>query len=94
MARPKAYDPQRGYQYQIFQRHPLYNGREWEHTDYATDSDDKDYLLNEYALAYRGQGFEFKTELLPQKYWDMEKVTACRKARMQRRLEKRKITQQ
>lgn len=67
MPYPKAYEPERGYQYQILCRHPEYNGREWEHCDYAVDRKDLKYLLGEYRLCYIG--FEFKSILLPQKYW-------------------------
>jgi hypothetical protein len=67
MAMPKAYEPQEGYRYQILCRHPVYNGREWEHCDYATDMRDRNHLLENYRLAY--QGYEFKTILLPVKYW-------------------------
>lgn len=66
MSRPKAYDPEEGYRYQILTRA---NGtREWEHCDYAKDRFEKSYLLGEYGMAY-GWGFEFKTILLPAKYW-------------------------
>ena len=66
MSRPIAYDPEQGYMYQIFCRS---YSRTWEHCDYARDNQDRRYLLGEYALAYRGMGFEFKTERLPKKYW-------------------------
>ncbi len=68
MSMPIAYCPEKGYMYQILCRHPQYNGREWEHCDYAVDRKDKKYLLNEYRLAYGG-GWLFKTILLPNKYW-------------------------
>ena len=68
MSRPKAYDPQQGYKYQILYRDCRYS-REWESVDYATDKKDKDYLLTEYKIAY-GKGSEFQTILLPQKYWN------------------------
>jgi hypothetical protein len=68
MSHPKAYDPQDGYRYQILARHPKYNGRVWEHCDYATDKQDKSHLLTNYRLSY-GKGYEFKTILLPVKYW-------------------------
>lgn len=63
MSRPVAYSPEQGYKYQILVRS---NGQ-WEHCDYAKDKTEKNYLLNEYQLAYGG-GFEFKTILLPTKY--------------------------
>lgn len=72
MSKPKAYDPQQGYKYQILCRNQKYNGREWEHCDYAKDKTEKNYLINEYRLAY-GVGYEFKSILLPVKYWNTEK---------------------
>ena len=68
MSQPQAYDPEYGYKYQILCRNTSYD-RAWEHCDYAKDNTEKKYLLSEYALAYRGQGFEFKTILFPTKYW-------------------------
>lgn len=68
MAQPKAYDPQPGYRYQILCRHPSYNGREWEHCDYAVDRADKQHLLANYRQAYPA-GYEFKSILLPAKFW-------------------------
>lgn len=73
MSYPKAYQPVRGYKYQILCRHPEYNGREWEHCDYAIDKKEKNYMVSEYTLAY-GCGYEFKAILLPQKYWSEEVV--------------------
>lgn len=67
MAHPKAYAPEQGYMFQILCRHPVYNGTEWEHCDYATDRGDKKDLLDNYREAY--DGFEFKAIQLPQKYW-------------------------
>ena len=72
MSLPKAYEPEQGYKYQILTRNQQYNGREWEHCDYAKDSKEKKYLIGEYRLSY-GAGWEFKSILLPQKYWDKEK---------------------
>ena len=66
MSYPKAYDPQQGYMYQLLVKTPY--DREYEHCDYAVDKGDKDYLLDEYKLAY-GAGFIFKSILLPKKYW-------------------------
>lgn len=68
MSHPKAYSPEQGYKYQIICRHPSYNGREYEHCDYATDRQDKNHLMSNYRLAY-GPGYEFKSILLPAKYW-------------------------
>lgn len=68
MSRPKAYDPEHGYMYQILCRHWEYTGREYEHCDYAKDRAELVYLKGEYALAY-GAGWEFKHIMLPRKYW-------------------------
>ena len=67
MSRPQAYEPQEGYRYQILARNQSY-GRAWEHCDYAEDRQGKNYLIGEYKLAY-GIGWEFKSILLPSKYW-------------------------
>lgn len=67
MSKPKAYDPQDGYRYQILCRN-LSIGREWEHCDYAVDRADKKHLLENYQLAY-GVGWSFKTICLPRKFW-------------------------
>ena len=68
MSQCKAYEPQQGYRYQILVR---YTGqREFESCDYAKDKEEKNYLLNEYRLAYRNNAQEFKTILLPEKYWN------------------------
>lgn len=79
MSLPKAYDPQDGYMYQILYR---YKSTEWEHLDYAATRSEKQYLLAEYNLAYRGTGGELKAIPLPEKYWDMEKVQADRAQKM------------
>jgi len=68
MSSPAAYDPQEGYRFQILCRNPAYNGREWEHCDYAVDSADRKHLFENYRQAY-GPGYEFKAILLPSKYW-------------------------
>lgn len=68
MSRPKAYEPEQGYKYQILCRNQAYDGREWQHCDYATTTKDKNYLIGEYCLAY-GAGYEFKSIMLPEKYW-------------------------
>ena len=67
MTRPQAYDPREDCKYQIFCRDPSYD-RSWDHCDYAKDYEEKKHLLGEYRLAF-GSGFEFKTILLPRKYW-------------------------
>lgn len=66
MSYPKEYCPEEGQKYQLFCRSV---SRAWEHCDYAKDKAEKKFLLGEYALAYQGMGFEFKTILLPAKYW-------------------------
>lgn len=38
MSKPNAYAPQQGYRYQILTRNQQYNGRAWEHCDYAKDT--------------------------------------------------------
>lgn len=43
-------------------------GREWEHCDYAKDEQERDYLMDEYRMAY-GAGWEFLALKLPKKYW-------------------------
>jgi hypothetical protein len=67
MSYPQAYDPQQGYKYQILCRNQSYS-RTWEHCDYAKDRQEKNYLINEYRMAY-GVGYEFKAITLPQRYW-------------------------
>lgn len=91
MARPKCYDPEDGYMYQL-----MFMGqgdREWEHLDYAETMSDKEYLINEYSLAYRGTGARLKAELLPMRYWNKEKEQADRTARRAARLQRRKAMQ-
>jgi len=68
MSMPKAYEPQQGYKYQILCRNQEYS-RAWESCDHAKDYQEKKYLVNEYKLAY-GTGWEFKSILLPRKYWN------------------------
>ena len=72
MSKPKAYGPEQGFMYQILTRHPQYNGREWEHCDYAVDGEDLKHLMENYREAYRG--FDFKVMILPKKYWGEEVV--------------------
>lgn len=66
MALPKAYCSEQSYMYQILCRQC--GAHEWEHCDYAVDKTERDYLVNEYKIAYRG-GYEFLCIQLPQKYW-------------------------
>lgn len=73
MSKPQAYEPAHGYRYQILTRNLAY-GRAWEQCDYATSREDRKHLLQNYRLAY-GPGWEFKTILLPAKYWQ-EPATA------------------
>ncbi len=71
MTRPQAYDPQEDCKYQILCRN---QSRAWEHCDYAENRKEKNYLINEYKLAY-GVGWEFKSIILPRKYWPkLEKI--------------------
>lgn len=65
---PKAYAPEKGYKFQILCRNLSYS-REWEHCDYAKTFAERNYLYGEYSLAY-GQGWQFKSILLPEKYWN------------------------
>ena len=65
MTYPKAYDPQQGYRYQILCR---CLSREWEHCDYAKDNQESGYLVENYRGAY-GPGWQFKSIMLPAKYW-------------------------
>lgn len=67
MTMPKAYEPCQGQMYQLL-LWDNYN-REYDHLDYAKDRQERDYLLSEYRLAFRGQGARFKTIQLPKKYW-------------------------
>ena len=71
MTNPKAYDPLQGYKYQILCKYLGNENREWEHCDYAKSTEEKNYILEEYRLAYRGR-FEFKVITLPKKYWPKE----------------------
>ena len=65
--RPQAYAPEDGYRYQLLARNPQHS-RTWEHCDYAKTRQERSYLLREYRLAY-GAGWEFRTILLPSRYW-------------------------
>jgi hypothetical protein len=65
--KPKAYDPQQGYRFQILCRNLSYS-REWEHCDYAAERQERRHLLDNYRQAY-GAGWEFRTILLPAKFW-------------------------
>lgn len=67
MTRPKAYDPQPGYKYQILCRNQSFD-QAWDHLDYAVDHKDKKHLVDNYRLAY-GFGWSFKSIKLPTKYW-------------------------
>ncbi len=73
MTQPLAYDPQDGYRWQILCRHPEYNGREWEHCDYAATRQERKDLLTEYRLAYDA-GYQFKTIYLTNRYHPAPKL--------------------
>jgi hypothetical protein len=62
----KNYCPEYGYRYQILCKSGY--DRAFEHCDYATNRQEKNYLLGEYSMAY-GNGFQFKVVQLPYKYW-------------------------
>ena len=66
MTLPKAYKPEYGYKYHILCRQ--HGSNVWEHCDYAEDGKERDYLLNDYREAYRGE-YDFLCILLPRKYW-------------------------
>jgi hypothetical protein len=53
--------------FQLLCRNQAYS-RAYEHCDYATDRAERKHLLENYRQAY-GPGWEFKTILLPAKYW-------------------------
>lgn len=65
MSKPKAYQPEKGYMFQIM-RWDEFN-REWESVDYSRDKADNKYLLNEYRISDRSG--RYKSYQLPQKYW-------------------------
>jgi hypothetical protein len=64
MTRPKAYEPEQGYMFQILcQGEP---NEAWEQCDYAVTRTDRAYMMNEYRAL--GQGY-YKSILLPRKFW-------------------------
>lgn len=65
MTRPKAYDPQPGYRYQLVARQA---GGTYEHIDYATNRAEMKQLKEDYRLAF-GPEWQIKAIPLPQKYW-------------------------
>jgi hypothetical protein len=71
MGKPKAYEPIEGQMYQLLSRSP--GERAFDHLDYASDRQEKKYLLDEYRMAFQGQGIELKSIQLPMKYWKGEK---------------------
>lgn len=71
MPMPQAYEPQQGYKFQILCRNQQYS-RAWEHCDYAKDTTEKKHLIQNYREAY-GASWEFKSILLPAKYWNLKK---------------------
>lgn len=64
--RPKAYEPERGYKYQIFRRNQSFD-RTWEHCDYAKDRDEMKRLIKKHKLAC-GTGWEVEFTILPFQY--------------------------
>lgn len=68
MTLPKAYEPEKGYMFQILTRNKWNKGG-WEHCDYAKDVKDKNYLLANYKLAFNEPSTEFKVIKLPVQYW-------------------------
>ena len=74
MSRPKAYDPQLGYRFQILCRNPACS-REWEHCDYAENRKERNQLIQDCSVAY-GPGWEFKTILQPSRYWPKKLLVA------------------
>ena len=89
MPKPQAYEPEEGCYAQILCRNQKYD-RAWESCDYATDPADVKYLVSNYRMAY-GAGWEFKTIVLPKKYWDEQKMANYWKVKMERIQEKRKV---
>ncbi len=75
MSKPQAYAPEHGYRYQILCRHPYYS-RAYEHCDYARDRAEMRYLIENYRQAY-GQGWEFKTYIMPRKCWPKATGASC-----------------
>lgn len=65
MPRPKVYDPQPGYRYQLVAR---YGKEAYEHIDYAEDRKEMTRLTGEYRIAF-GPEWRIKAILLPMKYW-------------------------
>lgn len=65
MTKPIAYAPEPGQKYQLLCRR---HTRTWAHCDYAANPAEKQSLLQDYRLAF-GPDWEFKTILLPRKYW-------------------------
>lgn len=67
MSKCKAYKPEFGYRYQILVK--FSDSRSYEHCDYCIDTKDRDFLLNEYRLAYKNN-YTLKVITLPRIYWD------------------------
>ena len=69
MTRPKAYEPEHGYMFQILTRQP--GERTWESCDYAVSRTDRSYLISEYRAG--SPGTYYKSVPLPPKYWAPKK---------------------
>ncbi len=69
MARPQAYAPEQDQKYQILCR---CDRGAYEHCDYAVDRQERDQIIEQTRIAYKG-GWEFKSILLPRKYWPKKK---------------------
>ena len=82
MPKPKAYAPEPGYKFQILCRNPS-DDHAWDHCDYAVDLAEKNYLIRETKMAY-GAGWEFRSILLPVKYWPSSVERAEREQRRTR----------
>jgi hypothetical protein len=67
MPKPKEYAPIQGQKYQLFVKLP--DQRAYEHLDYAKDKKEKDFLIQEYKMAW-GYDTSIHWVLLPEKYWE------------------------
>lgn len=81
MPYPQAYAPIYGHTHQLLAR---YGRSPWEHIDYCETTADKNYLLTEYRLAYKGTGTELRSIALPTKYHEQQKRPAARRKRKAR----------
>ena len=69
MSHPKNYKPLQGQMYQILRRDPKNEGAEWKRCGYARSEKGLNFLLNEYADAYKGS--EFMYIKLPENFWTL-----------------------